>query len=449
MTLTPMPTQIEDAAFLVGDNDLSRGLYSEPGTGKTLTAILGMQTLTPARCLIVCPAIAVGMWVDALTEAGVDRVANHISAAMINNTDLGGEMIDNPVLILTYAVAAALGAETLYRLYPAELVIADEAHYAVRDTAARSRLLWGDGRSVVGLHQLAERVWPLTGSPIIRYADDMWPIMRALWPGYLTKLGVARDADAFSRRFCQTRRDPVTGRLLVTGNRQWALVPLHETLYGRNGLPAAVVRRRLADVAKFLPPTTETVLRLPMTAAERKDLEEALPPDWQSLEEEPLATARRLLGRYKAEPAAQHLLGLDQTLALYWHREVGDAVAERLREAGRSVMRIDGGTPTAVRDASIRAFNEGGPDRPILLGQIGSMGVAANLQASCSRVVVIERDWSPSVMQQAVARVHRLGQTATVHIDWLEVDHALEWAIRDIAAAKQAGMDLAMEGRRT
>jgi SNF2 family DNA or RNA helicase len=65
------------------------------------------------------------------------------------------------------------------------------------------------------------------------------------------------------------------------------------------------------------------------------------------------------------------------------------------------------------------------------------MGVSLNLQHGGNRIMVVEEDWSPAVMDQFFARLHRIGQTQHVHVDILRGDNKLEDAVARISSAKR------------
>ena len=80
-------------------------------------------------------------------------------------------------------------------------------------------------------------------------------------------------------------------------------------------------------------------------------------------------------------------------------------------------------------------FNAGEID--VLIGQIAAMGVSLNLQQGSNKIIVVEEDWSPSVMDQFYARLHRIGQKNHVHVDTFISDTKLDKAVGRISSAKQ------------
>jgi SNF2 family DNA or RNA helicase len=309
-----------------------------------------------------------------------------------------------------------------------EALVLDEAHKAVRLDAQRTT-------AALALTRRASRVWPLTGTPMIRYADDLWPLCNALWPGHLAALGVG-PFRAFRHRFCVERQGH------VVGSRQFTLRTLHRMLGGEMGRPRVVTRRTLEEVAPFLPPVTSRIFDLPLTRAERARIDSDLTPELlERLQEAEvtvdrddahLASARRAMGLLKAAEAAELVREAPaKVIAVYWHREVGNALERELP----GCLRLDGSTPQAERQAIVDAFNrEDGPR--VLLLQMVAGGEAINPHQHCHHLIFVERDWSGATMEQALRRVRRMGQGQHQQVDFLDCDHPIEAAMRRTAAHK-------------
>jgi SNF2 family DNA or RNA helicase len=137
-------------------------------------------------------------------------------------------------------------------------------------------------------------------------------------------------------------------------------------------------------------------------------------------------------------------IGQGPILAGAWHRSVIDALAEELSDLRVGVL--DGRTPANEKSRLQDAFN--GRHLDVLIGQIAAMGVSLNLQHGGNRIIVVEEDWSPSVMDQFFARLHRIGQTEHVHVDILESDDKLSQAVRRISNTKRAAHGVAMGDKR-
>jgi SNF2 family DNA or RNA helicase len=104
--------------------------------------------------------------------------------------------------------------------------------------------------------------------------------------------------------------------------------------------------------------------------------------------------------------------------------------------------RLDGSMTLAART---RALEEFATDNSItiLLVTIGAGGVGLNL-TSASRVFIMEPQYNPAAVAQAVDRVHRLGQTRPVQIFKLVMKDSIEEKIMDLANKKQREADMTM-----
>jgi SNF2 family DNA or RNA helicase len=86
-------------------------------------------------------------------------------------------------------------------------------------------------------------------------------------------------------------------------------------------------------------------------------------------------------------------------------------------EAGYKTFMIRGGMSEFDRSACVMQSREAAAVSPIcILVQIVAGGAGLNLQ-HCSRVVFLSSHWNPAVVDQAIARAYRMGQTqhVTVH----------------------------------
>ena len=89
-------------------------------------------------------------------------------------------------------------------------------------------------------------------------------------------------------------------------------------------------------------------------------------------------------------------------------------LAPALEAAGISFARLDGGMTAARRAAAVATFS--GPAGPtVLLASLKAGGVGLNLTVA-SRVHLLDPWWSPAAEEQAMDRVHRLGQTQAVEV---------------------------------
>ncbi|WPJ61512.1 hypothetical protein SMAC4_14176 [Sordaria macrospora] len=110
-------------------------------------------------------------------------------------------------------------------------------------------------------------------------------------------------------------------------------------------------------------------------------------------------------------------------------------IQHQLDEAGYTYTRIDGSMNTAQRDAAIRALDYD-PNTRILLASLGVCSVGLNL-VSANTVILADSWWAPAIEDQAVDRVHRLGQTRETNVYRLVMENTIEERVLDIQKEKR------------
>jgi SNF2 family DNA or RNA helicase len=457
---TLLPHQIEDAAFLASRK--FAGNFSGMGSGKTLSALQAIRLLiretaphrakNPSealakvvrehlagvdhrlRVIIVGPPISLRMWQQEFEDffpAGVTQLIKTGKAALNPEAN---------AYIMSYDIATKRAKEL--SALRARVLICDESHALKSVKAKRTKAILGHG----GLATSVEYAWMLTGTPSTRWNDDLYPFFcRADLPGVKRRCGGA-DMDRFRLRFCITQRRTFPGAryptVMTVGNRNTD--ELNEWLF-EGGL---AVRRELADVWAAMPPLTINRLQIdPKFSPEVRALLKMLDTKTQreiehdlAAREPGLSTLRRQLGESKVSDAVKVILervesGAGALLVGAWHTDVIDALAQTLHDKDLRVGVLDGRTSAADKGRLQDQFNAGQLD--VLVGQIAAMGVSLNLQHGGNRILVVEEDWSPDIMDQFFARLHRIGQTEHVHVEVLVTDTKLDSAIARIAGTKR------------
>ncbi|KAK9114612.1 hypothetical protein Syun_021409 [Stephania yunnanensis] len=110
---------------------------------------------------------------------------------------------------------------------------------------------------------------------------------------------------------------------------------------------------------------------------------------------------------------------------------------EPLKEAGFRFLRLDGSMTAKKRAEVIERFQNQGEDAPsVMLASLKASGVGINLTAA-SRVYLLEPWWNPAVEEQAMDRVHRIGQTEDVKVVRLIVKNSIEERILELQERKK------------
>jgi superfamily II DNA or RNA helicase len=417
---TATTQQRADAAFLTTKKWAC--LFSEPGTGKTLTAITARQALPIGmKTLVIAPKIALTQWQKELSEQG------YFSRVLRSGKDFR-KLPKDGFIVTTWGLMTRQRAKL--EEWGAEVIIADESHACIDWKSARTAAFYGDFRKdLVALATGAEWCWLLTGTPIVRYADDLWPMLNSMFPEKLTSLVGNRRRATFCDEFIQYRLQPIAGgrkvRVPAAGKNE---ARLNDALYGNDPI---AVRRTLAEVDKDLPQERYRDVEIDLTDFD-DSLIAHLNDEDLGKETEEVKSIRRAFGRAKVAEAAEYLAALrEPVLVLTWHQDVTDALSRTLPKS----MVVDGRTSPADRQYAIDDFAEG---TQFLIGQIGAVGTALDgLQHACKRVVFVERIGSPALMDQAIARVVRRGQRESVLVETIRAGgHRLE-AITDATLASK------------
>lgn len=437
MRHTLFPYQVETRDFLRAGGSLNA---DQQGLGKTLTLLDVMRLSDDYRpSLIVCPAVALGVWEREGARHGFRVRVVARPRDSLREADVYVVSID---ALRNAALHAALMEQEF-----AHLGI-DEAHYAKNPDAQRTaRLLELADRTRDG----AGRVIPMTGTPTPNHIGELWPLIRATDHGRIDEISYAK----FTRLYCRFKiRRVGNGRYrrnveVIAGNNPRTVPDLMRKLDGW------WIRHKKEDVLKDLPAKLRRVV--PLAGAELSLLDEfektvegralmgALRAnDFTILDDHPsdlsLARLRRLLALSKVQPTVDYVRSLQdhhpKLLVWGWHTAALRGVDAALRAAGLDTVYGDGSTSHEARKALERRVQD--DPRPVVgVLQLQAMGTAITL-TEADRALMMESAPTPGVNEQAEDRIHRLGQTRGVLIDYLAVRDSPDEAIMGVAARKAA-----------
>jgi superfamily II DNA/RNA helicase len=124
----------------------------------------------------------------------------------------------------------------------------------------------------------------------------------------------------------------------------------------------------------------------------------------------------------------------DEKLVVFaFHVEVQERLAEAL--APDSPLSITGEMSLKARRDAIQRF-QSDPASRVIVCSLTAAQTAITLTAA-RRVLMVELDWTPSALEQAEDRVHRIGQTAQVEITYLRATGTLDDRMAAILAGKR------------
>lgn len=441
--LTPRPYQIEGAAMIAATGRAL--LFDDPGTGKTITTILGLVERSNAvpgsvfPLVVVAPASVVDAWVEAWQAWAPHVRAVAWRGAPKKRHALAGKA---DVYVTSYDTARMDAGDKdgpLVKLRAAG-VVADECHLIKTPDAMRSL-------TVRRLAHKAAAFVGLSGTPITHHPGDLWPTLDALDPH--SQPARQRWID----RFCTRLTHDYQAEIL--GLNPYTEPEFRATLLGQHRRVAK------ADVLAHLPPkvySTRTVTLPPVWRKAYDDMEREMIADLPDGKElsvmSVLALFTRLAQLASAAADVEVTYGPEEdeltgelrehvhvTLkAPSWKvDELLNILAERPGQpvvtfapsrqlmvlahdaavaAGYRVGCVMGGQNMTERTAIVAAFQAGQLD--LLCVTTGAGGVGLTLTAA-STVVFLQRPWSLVEALQAEDRCHRIGSEIHSSIEVIDV----------------------------
>lgn len=414
-------------------------LADEPGLGKTAQALAALNQAGARRALIICPAIVCGDWMAAYPVFAPSRTVHEARTGPLPAT---GD------IVISYDRAVIRRAELRAMRYDA--LILDEAHAVKNPTTRRGRVTLNPIQHGRGsLAECSSAVWLLSGTPMPNNPSELWPALRS------AGLFAGRQYD-FIAQYCDAEDTPFGQR--ITGGKN--LPALRQLLAGY------MLRRLKRAVLRDLPPLTVGTIRV--TPAEIDPANPILPTlrqldrqaaaaidaaiaagDWSMTSVPHIATIRRLTGLAKAarvvDQARSELdLWGDKLVIFGLHTDAIGHIARELRTY--SPILLTGDIPHAKRRAGITKFQTD-PTCRVAIGQIKAAGAGITLTAS-ARLLMAEAAWTPADNEQAIMRVHRIGQHRPTYADYVTLagssDERVTAALRRKSATARALLDNAL-----
>jgi len=448
-------------------------LADEMGLGKTLQTIAFLAHLkfdlgVPGPHLVVAPLSVLSSW---MTE--IKRFCPELRAVKLHSSDVEerkrlitslSEGDDYDVVVTTYEMAKSPNVTGMlaYRTWWRYLVV-DEGHILKNDMSQVSQAL----RKFHFAHALL-----LTGTPLQNNLHELWALLNFLYPELFPQ-SAAFD-DAFNLN---------SGAKGITCDNAQLAAAGHL-------LRPFMIRRTKNEVEKRMPPKLETTITCPLSdmqlfwykrlllressllkQLETDNIEAASTgTDWKKL-------ASLLMQLRKCcnhpflfpgvEPSADEAYSeqlidgsgkfqlLERLLAKLFsggHRVVLfsqftstlDLLEDFLTHKEYKYCRLDGSTNRVQRTVDINSFNMPGSSRFVFLMSTRAGGLGINCQTA-DTCILFDSDWNPQIDLQAMARVHRIGQTKVVHLYRLVTSGTVEERIVQ-RAEKKLYLDKMVDG---
>lgn len=360
--------------------------------GKTIQALASCVKLGAKKILIVCPGMLAAQWEREAQKFNIGTDTYYIGR-LASGVPICGAF-DRWILIATYGYASR--NKELKNL-DFDIVIIDESHALKNPTAVRTKKILGKGSF---LHN-ASRVLLMTGTPVMNRPAELYIMLKTFCPELLGKY---KSWPLFVRRYCGFAAKGAT----------------HTDELGAI-LKEFMLRRTKEQVLDQLPPVIEQTILIEGVK---------VPGD------EYLSTIKRLVAEAKIPHIVEYvediLQTVDKLILICYHRDTIKTLCEMF---GKKSAVIYGGQENVLRERNLTMFKTD-YECKILIGQINTIGFGVDgLQHVCDRIVFGELDWSPGVIDQAIARLQRYGQKNTVFVDYLiakgtlddQINSKLKW----------------------
>ena len=320
-------------------------------------------------------------------------------------------------------------------------LLLDEAQF-VKNTGTRA---WSIARAMPARTKIA-----MTGTPIENNLMELWALLAIVADGLFPSARAFRDLYA---RPAESGEDPAHAAATAARLRR-RIRPL-------------MLRRTKELVAAELPAKNDTRVNLPLAAGHRRIYDTHLQRERQKvlglLEDmdknrftifQSLTLLRRLaldaalidpevyarVSSVKRDYLVQQLPDLlkkgHRVLVFSQFTGYLKSISARLAEEGIGHLYLDGSTRN--RAEVIEAFTSG--QEPVFLISLKAGGFGLNL-TEADHVFIMDPWWNPAAEQQAVDRIHRIGQDKEVHVYRLVAEGTIEEKVMQLKESKAALFD--------
>jgi superfamily II DNA or RNA helicase len=402
-------------------------LADDMGLGKTLQALTAIQ----GKCLVVAPTSVLFNW-----RNEIEKFRPGLKVSLYHGPRRS--MDEQADITLTSYAIMRLDIEQLENIQFKTIVL-DESQFIKNPASLVAQ---------AAFRLNGEFRMTLSGTPVENRLSELWSQFNFINPGLLGGLS------DFKKRYAKPMEE---GDAVVTKHLQERIRPF-------------ILRRHKRDVAKELPPRTDTVLHCQLDEDERVTYDTIRAATQQELLEklemgasimdalEALLRLRQaschrglIPGQTAATSSKVTLLlrTLEQALqnqhkCLVFSQWTGllDLVGPELTERNMDYCRLDGSTRN--REEVVQTFQaDDGP--PIMLLSLKAGGTGLNLTAA-DQVFLLDPWWNPAVEDQAADRAHRIGQENPVLVHRMVAQDTVEEKILELQDKKRALAQAAIGG---
>lgn len=416
--------------FILGD---------DAGLGKTFPTIHAAKIVSPDKPkLIVVPAYLMYQWegaIKAYLGEGEHTYVMERAFAPVPADYTGWVMISYHTL----TNAGVKRHPELVRLRWGAVVF-DEAH---RLRGRKNQ--WTRNAK----HLKTDYLWMLTGTPLVNNPGDIWPILNIMQPKDYTSYW------RFVEEWCTLEYTPWATK--VGGIKKG----LEDAFYAQ--LQPLMLRRKIEDHLPEIPAKIEHFIPVKLSDKVLK-AHRTMIKDW--IIENPdldvgttiasggaLVTFLRKLTAGILPDAPVDTIKLDTVcdilsdhadashVVFTWFKDTAHALRDKIIAAGQVPFLITGDVPAAERERRIRVWQE--TPNAVIVATMASMQEGVNLQKAES-VIFAETYYLPAMVEQAIARVRRFGQTKPVNVYYVYAQHTVDETVWRIMHGRHTNVQKAL-----
>ncbi len=429
------PYQVEGVAFLAANG---RALLADDmGLGKTLQAIAAASWLHKhdhvERVLIVCPASLKHQW-----SREISKFTGLETQIIQGNAQSRGVQYRRACVftIINYELVLR-DLSVINELFSPDLLILDEAQ---RIKNWRTQIA-----TVIKLIP-SRFAFVLTGTPLENRLEDLYSLMQVvdsrvlgpLWR-YLINFHITDEKGKVLgyRNLSELRKR--LAPVMLRRDRRLVADQLPERIQQQIDLPMTDMQQELHDTAMQAAATLAQInKKRPLTPGEQNRMMAALQQARMACDAAGLVDKET-----QGAPKLDELDKLLDELCLQGGRKavvfsqwamMTEMVEQRLRKMGLGCVRLHGGVPTAKRGELMDRFREDDSIQVFISTDAG--GVGLNLQ-SASVLINLDIPWNPAVLEQRIARIHRLGQRERVQVILMVTVEGYEGRVLQLVQNKQ------------
>ncbi|VEN34266.1 unnamed protein product [Callosobruchus maculatus] len=380
-------------------------IADDMGLGKTFTALaIASYYRNDWPLLIVTTASMKTVWEETITEY-MPTISIMQVQYMVSSKDYIG---DAKILVVSHDMMCRSQDKLKEKNFG--VVIIDESH-VLKNFKSKSY------QAAFSLCKKAKRVVLLSGTPALSRPSELFTQLNLIdhraFPGFTQ----------FAMRYCDGKYTNFGFDASGKSNLQELEVVLSKKF---------MIRRTKQDILKSLPKKSQQLITLfdyssdkTQITEEDKELMKVLGEKYASKKgtdkHSILLTLFAETARIKIPPVCRYILRMlekKQKFLIFAHHQVMlNAIEDTIKAKNVGYIRIDGNTTSDQRKFFISKFQLNDNVRVALLS-ITATNAGITLTAA-NMVVFAELHWNPTILSQAEARAHRIGQENEVIVQYL------------------------------